>query len=412
MFNKSSEPQLAEQLVFVENQAQDSIKPTVKEAARPSSSGPAADRFTKGALQDAVGQQDRRRSCGTNPNRRQSGRGAQTTSSYPQDGVASMDGCKLNPVPTFVGIDVSKSTWDVHVSPQGRRFSVAADENGLPQMLKELGSAGACLIVLEATGGLERRLAAELIDAGLVVAVVNPRQVRDFARALGRLAKTDRIDAETLALFAEKVQPRPTQKRPEKQAELEALVTRRRQLVGLRTMELARQQQCQTKTTRNSIAKLLKVLDRQIADLDKAITKLIESDEDFRSKRQLLQTVPGVGAGTSATLIAELPELGRLNRQEVSSLAGLAPFNQDSGQFRGQRRIRGGRASIRTALYMAALTAKRCNPTLQRFAERLERAGKPFKVVITACMRKLLVILNQLVREGKGWIASPATVHG
>jgi transposase len=307
-----------------------------------------------------------------------------------------MDG--LAPV-EFVGIDVSKSSWDVHVRPSGRRFSLAANDEGLAELRKELAALGPCLVVVEATGGLERHLVAELIDAGLMVSRVNPRQVRDFARALGRLAKTDRIDAETLSLYAEKVQPRPMQKQPENQAELDALVTRRRQLVGLRSVERVRQHQAPTRATSLSIAKLLRVLDRQIADLDKAIAKLIESDEDFRSKRELLESVPGVGPGTSTTLIAELPELGRLNRQEIASLAGLAPFNHDSGQFRGQRHIRGGRGAVRAALYMAVLTAKRFCPKLRAFAERLERAGKPFKVVMTACMRKLLIILNQVLRQ-------------
>ena len=261
--------------------------------------------------------------------------------------------------------------------------------------------------MLEATGGLERQLVAELIDAGWTVAVVNPRQVRDFAKALGRLAKTDGIDAETLALFAQRVQPRPTQKTPEKQQELDALVTRRRQLVSLRSMEKMRRPQAVHKAASRSIDKVLKVLDQQIAALDKAIARLIEADDDWRAKRDLIESVPGVGPTTSATLVAELPELGRLNRQEIASLAGLAPFNHDSGKFRGQRRIRGGRGALRATLYMAALTAKRCNEKLRSFAERLHRAGKPFKVVITACMRKLLTILNTLVRNGKPWTPHP-----
>jgi transposase len=307
----------------------------------------------------------------------------------------------------FTGIDVSKSSFDIHTRSGGRRFSVATDEEGIARVRKELTALGPCLIVVEATGGLERRLVAELIDAGLTVSVVNPRQVRDFAKAFGQFAKTDRIDAEILSLYAEKVQPRPMQKQPENQAELDALVTRRRQLVGLRSVERTRQHQAYTKATRLSIAKLLRILDRQIADLDKAIAKLIESDDDFRSKRDLLESVTGVGAGTSTTLIAELPELGRLNRQEIASLAGLAPFNHDSGQFRGQRHIRGGRGAVRNALYMAVLTAKRFNPKLRAFAERLTRAGKPFKVMMTACMRKLLIILNQVLRHGEVCITSP-----
>jgi transposase len=318
-----------------------------------------------------------------------------------------MDGPTPNLAPAgFIGIDVSKATFDVHVRPTDRHFSVAANDEGLAELRKEFGELGPCLIVVEATGGLERRLVAELIDAGLMVSRVNPRQVRDLARALGRLAKTDRIDAEVLSLYAEKVQPRPMQKQPEKQAELDALVTRRRQLVGLRSVERVRQHQAPTKATSLSIAKLLRVLDRQIEDLDKAIAKLIESDDDFRSKRELLESVPGVGSGTSSTLIAELPELGRLNRQEIASLAGLAPFNHDSGQFRGQRHIRGGRGAVRAVLYMAVLAAKRFNPKLHAFAERLERAGKPFKVVMTACMRKLLIILNQVLRHGEVCITS------
>jgi transposase len=320
-----------------------------------------------------------------------------------------MDGMVATPVTVFVGIDVSQSRWDVHIRPSGHSFSVMADETGLVQVKEQLLSQGPCLIAVEATGGLQRHLVAELIDAGLTVAVVNPRQVRDFARALGRLAKTDRIDAETLALFAEKVQPRPTQKRPEKQVELDALVVRRRQLVGLRTMERNRLPQAAVKAARRSIEKVLKTLGHQIAGLDEAIAQLIESDDDFRAKCELLQSVPGVGAITSATLVAELPELGRLNRQEIASLAGVAPFNHDSGQLRGKRHIRGGRAHLRAVLYMAAVAARRCNATLRRFAERLERSGKPFKVVITACMRKLLTMLNTMARTATPWITRTTT---
>jgi transposase len=319
-----------------------------------------------------------------------------------------MDGSAIETPQVFIGIDVSKSSWDVHVLPEGRSFTIRVDDGAVERLLDQLGSPEASLIVLEATGGLERKLVVELIDAGWNVAVVNPRQVRDFAKALGRLAKTDRIDAETLAMFAHRVQPRTTQKTPEKQQELESLVTRRRQLVGLRSMERMRKHQTTLKAASRSIDKMLKVLDQQIAALDKAIARLIEADDDWRAKRDLIESVPGVGPTTSATLVAELPELGRLNRQEIASLAGLAPFNHDSGRFRGQRRIRGGRSALRTTLYMAALTAKRCNEKLRTFAERLHKAGKPFKVVITACMRKLLTILNTLVRSGKSWTPHPS----
>lgn len=318
-----------------------------------------------------------------------------------------MDGSANETRQVFIGIDVSKSTWDVHILPEGRAFSIRVDDGAVERLVKQLGSPAASLVVLEATGGLERQLVAELIDAGWTVAAVNPRQARDFAKALGRLAKTDDIDAETLAIFAERMQPRPTQKTPEKQQELDSLVTRRRQLVGLRRMEKMRRQQTVHKTASRSIERVLKLLDKQIAALDKAIAKLIEADDDWRAKRDLIESVPGVGSTTSATLVAELPELGRLNRQEIASLTGLAPFNHDSGKFRGKRRIRGGRGSVRTILYMAALTAKRCNERLRTFAERLHKAGKPFKVVITACMRKLLTILNTLVRDGKPWLPHP-----
>lgn len=319
-----------------------------------------------------------------------------------------MDGSVVKTPQNFIGIDVSQSSWDVHLLPEGRSFSIRVDDGAFERLVKQLGSPEACLVVVEATGGVQRQLVADLLDAGWTVSVVNPRQVRDFAKALGRLAKTDRIDAETLALFAHRVQPRPTQKTPEKQQELDALVTRRRQLISLRSMEKMRRPQAVHKTACRSIDQVVKMLDRQIAALDKSIARLIEADDDWRTKRDLIQSVPGVGPTTSAALVAELPELGRLNRQEIASLAGLAPFNHDSGKFRGQRRIRGGRAAVRTSLYMAALTAMRFNEKIHAFALRLRKAGKPFKVVITACMRKLLTILNIMVRNGTTWTPHPA----
>lgn len=314
-----------------------------------------------------------------------------------------MDGSFVETPSIFVGIDVSQSAWDVHLLPEGRSFTIRVDDGAAQRLLGKLGAPKAALVVLEATGGCERRLVAELIDAGWTVAVVNPRQVRDFAKALGRLAKTDRIDAETLAMFAQRVQPRPTQKTPEKQQELDALVTRRRQLVEVRSMERMRKRQTTFKATGRSIEKLLKVLDQQIAAIEKAIARLIESNDDWRAKRDVIESAPGLGSATSSTLVAELPELGRLNRQEISSLVGVAPMNHDSGSFRGQRHIRGGRSTVRTALYMATLTAMRFNPVLRSFAQRLHKAGKPFKVVITACMRKLLTILNTMVRNATPW---------
>jgi transposase len=304
---------------------------------------------------------------------------------------------------TFVGIDVAKDHFDVAFLPEGTPCTLTQNAAGLRQLVDRLRRRGPCLIVLEATGGYERRLVATLIDAGLAVALVNPRQVRDYARGIGRLAKTDRLDAAVLARFAQEVRPHPLAKTAEKQRELDELVGRRRQLLDLHTAEANRRATSTAKLARQSIDRVLKVLDEQIDRFDQAIAALIESDDDWRQRQQLLRSVPGVGVVTSATLIAELPELGQLNRQEIAALVGLAPFNHDSGKSRGQRSIFGGRASVRNCLYMAALSAKRCNPALRRFAKRLEKAGKRFKVVMTACMRKLLILLNRMVQTNCPW---------
>jgi transposase len=306
-------------------------------------------------------------------------------------------------VSTFVGIDVSKRTWDVCLTPAGKRLKLPADERGIAQLLAALGQAGTCLVVMEATGGLERRLAATLVEAGHTVAVVNPRQVRDFARSIGRLAKTDRLDAQTIAWFAEKMRPRPLEKAPEKQAELDAFVARRRQLIALRTAERNRLEQSPSKAIRKSIQRMLDTLREELADIDAAIAQLIEDHDDWRTRAAVLDSVPGVGKVTSTTLVAELPELGKLNRQVIASLVGVAPLNCDSGQMRGTRAIWGGRARVRSALYMAALSARRHNPLIKRFADRLQAAGKKPKVVLVACMRKLLTILNTMVRTKTPW---------
>lgn len=302
----------------------------------------------------------------------------------------------------FVGIDVAKHSFDVAVLPSQQSASLAYDEAGLRQLLEFLSPRGSCFVVLEATGGLERRLAGELIEAGHQVAVVNPRQVRDFARGRGQLAKTDRLDALVLARFAQQVQPRLTEKASEKQAELAALVTRRRQLQAMAVAESNRRDLASTQA-RRSLDQHLAWLRKEVARIDAAIARLIASDEHWRGQAERLQSVPGVGPTTSAMLVAELPELGNINRREISALVGLAPFNHDSGRLRGKRSIWGGRANVRSALYMAALTAWRCNPLIRAFADRLQRAGKPFKVILTACMRKLLIILNVLAKNRQLW---------
>jgi transposase len=305
--------------------------------------------------------------------------------------------------PHVVGIDVAKHQLDVHQLSDGRHLTLVYDTKGLQQLRKTLPPPNETLVVVEATGGYQRRVVADLADAGYAVAVVNPRQVRDYARGLGRLAKTDRIDAETIARFGAHVRPRPIEQTPAKQAELEALVTRRRQLVELRTAENNRRETAVAKSIRKSIQQVIDLLNKQIERIEKDITELLESNDDFKNKAALLASVPGIGLTTAATLLAELPELGVLNRQQIAALVGVAPFNRDSGRFRGKRSIWGGRSALRSVLYMAALTARRCNPTIRAFAQRLEAQGKHFKVTIVACMRKLLIHLNAMVKNNHHW---------
>jgi transposase len=246
-------------------------------------------------------------------------------------------------------------------------------------------------------------VAAELLEAGFATVVVNPRQVRDFARGLGELAKTDPIDAHVLARFAQIVEPKPRPAASEQQAELAELVTRRRQLVGTLTQESNRAEMARLPRVRRSIEAVRHVLDKQVEQLDEEIAKLIEADETLSRKDKILRSTPGVGPGTSAMLLSHLPEIGQLNRQEVAALAGVAPWDIKSGRWTGQSSIWGGRADVRSMLYMAALTARRCNPTISAFAKRLEAQGKAFKIVITACMRKLLIILNSMLRSQTPW---------
>ena len=304
---------------------------------------------------------------------------------------------------SVVGIDVAKNHCDVKFPKQSRVLTFTYDPPGLESLLEHLAAFADCLIVIEATGGYERRLVGELVAAGHRTAVVNPRQVRDFARASGQLAKTDRIDAHVLALFGERMQPRESEKTSAKQQELQQLVARRRQVVGLHVAESNRLDLTSSKLARKGIRQVLALLEKQRAALDAEIAKLVQSDDDWKAKDQVLQSVPGVGPGTSATLLAELPELGRLNRQKIAALVGLAPFNHDSGKFQGKRSIWGGRRTVRSALYMAALSAYRCNPVFKSFAQRLQQSGKPFKLILTACMRKLLVTLNSMLRENASW---------
>jgi transposase len=305
----------------------------------------------------------------------------------------------------FVGIDVAKSKFDVQFLPTNKRCTLDYDDQGLQRLLAQLPQPGECLIVVEASGGYQRRLVAVLLDAGHRVAVANPRQVRDFARGLGLLAKTDRIDAHVIAQFAQVVRPRECEKPRENQREIEQLVARRRQLVAIRAAEQCRRELVSSKTVNKSLRKVLDLLNKQIKEIEQELSDLLERDDDFQQQASVLTSTPGVGMLTAACLLAEIPELGTLNRQETAALAGVAPFNRDSGTMHGRRAIWGGRHSVRTTLYMAALTAKRCNPTIKAFAQRLADAGKPFKVIMTACMRKLLVILNHMLKTKTTWNA-------
>jgi transposase len=306
-------------------------------------------------------------------------------------------------VQTFVGIDVSKAAWDVYLLPQGQSQRFVLDEAGLSQLLTLLSSVGSCLIVIESSGGYERKLASGLHVAGHRVAIVNPVHVRHFAKGLGWLAKTDRIDAEILARFGKLAEPRITPQCPEKQAELEALVLARRQLIEMRTMETNRLGTLLHQAARRHHEKVLKVLHRQIDELDKNITRMITTDDHWKGRLEQLTSVPSIGQVTGAALLAELPELGQLNRQQITALAGLALFNNDSGQHRGKRSIYGGRAGARQALYMATLTAVRCNAAIKTFYQRLVKLGKPKMVALVAAMRKLLIILNSLIISGTSW---------
>lgn len=304
---------------------------------------------------------------------------------------------------SFVGIDVSKTTLDLRLEPVGESLHVAYDEAGLAEIRQRLLALSPTLIVMEATGGLEVRLASELVACGLPVAVINPRQARDFAKATGQLAKTDRVDATVLAQFARAIRPAC---RPLKEADardLDDLVTRRRQLIAMRVQETLRLGTAGTKPLEKSLKSHIAWLDKRISDLDADLTKRLRSSEAWKAKDDLLRSIPGVGAVTSLTLLAKCPELGHLNRREIAKLTGVAPLAHDSGKHRGRRFIWGGRADVRAVLYMAALSALRCNPAIRVFADRLKQAGKPAKVVIVACMRKLLSIMNSMVKNQTPW---------
>lgn len=310
----------------------------------------------------------------------------------------------MKPIECYVGVDVSKAKLDVATRPGGRS-QFTNDPSGIAALVKTLSPPPA-LVVMEATGGLERPLAFALAAAKIPCAVVNPRQTRDYAKALGRLAKTDGVDAEVLAHFAERIKP-PQWKPPSEQTQrLSALVKRRRQLVEMRVAEY-NQRSTVHSVAAQSIDTSLQRLGEAIDDLDSEISAEIANDKDASARAALLRTVPGVGPVTAATLVALLPELGTLDRRQVAMLIGLAPLANDSGKHRGQRTTWGGRGDVRSVLYMAALAAKRFNPVLRAHYEKLTAAKKPAKVALIACARKLLVILNAMAKAKKEWEDSP-----
>ena len=303
----------------------------------------------------------------------------------------------------FVGVDVSKERLDVAAWPEEQRWSVKTEPEEMERLVEELAALHPEVVVMEATGGLETPLAVLLDAAGVPLAIVNPRPVRDFARSHGWLAKTDRIDAMALARFAESHQVKPQKLPDEKARDLKAMVSRRRQIQKMLTEENNRLKASLSKRVQASIKPVIAALHKQLAKIDQDIDQAIGGSEAWRVKDELLQSVPGVGPVLSHTLISELPELGMLNRKEVAALGGVAPFSQDSGKKHGRRFIWGGRESVRSPLYMATLVATRWNPVIKAHYEQLLSRGKLKKVALVACMRKLLVILNAMMRDQKPW---------
>jgi transposase len=303
----------------------------------------------------------------------------------------------------YVGIDVSKDRLDVALLPAGESFAVGRDSGGLEDLIARLHRVLPTLIVLEATGGYEQVVSAGLAAAGLPVAVVNPRQIRDFARATGKLAKTDRLDALAIARFAQAIKPEPRPLADAQAQMLGELVARRRQVIEMIGMESNRLRQARAKPVKRTIEHLLAALQTELSTLESDLDETIRGTPIWREREELLTSAPGIGDVTARVLLAELPELGQVDRHQVAALAGLAPFNRDSGQWRGERHIQGGRAGVRTALYMPTVVATRHNPVIRALYLRLRAAGKKPKVALTACMRKLLTILNAMLRDGTPW---------
>jgi transposase len=305
----------------------------------------------------------------------------------------------------FIGIDISKDKLDVDVRPEGELMTFANTEDGIFLMTDFIKSKKPELIVLEATGGLEMASLRSLVSAKLPAVCVNPRQVRDFAKAMGILAKTDKIDAHVIARFADSVRPEIRPLKTEETEMLDALNTRRCQLVGMLTAEKNRLA-IAPKWTKNDIQSSIKGLEKQLTKINRDLENLIRKSPHWQRMDKILQSVPGVGPIMSMTILADLPEIGTLNRRQIASLVGVAPMNRDSGKYKGKRTIWGGRARIRSVLYMCVISGIRHNPRIKGFYKRLRNAGKKNKVAITACMRKLMIMLNTMVKNGTCWNAS------
>jgi len=302
----------------------------------------------------------------------------------------------------YVGIDVSKGRLDVAIGEQGEYWDVANDEKGILKLVERLKLVEPALIVLESTGGLEIGALTGLYSAGLKVALVNPGRVREFARSLGLLAKTDKLDARLLARFGEAVKPSETRLPDEQEQHLAGLVGRRRQLLEILVAEQNRLHSTQP-SLKGNVEEHIRWLQDALAKLDQEIQEYVRQSELWKSKSNLMRSVPGVGPVTASTLLGELPELGQLDRKKIAALVGVAPFNNDSGYRRGKRRIKGGRSSVRNVLYMAALSASKYNPILRAFYQQMIKRGKEKKVALTACMRKLLTFLNAIIRDSVPW---------
>ena len=374
--------------------------PASKRSEKPAKRRKAADRLCPGAIVDIVAKRDRRFSAPLNPNSRMNAADAPRHSSSHPQGRDAMQHDLSSPV---AGIDVAKRKLDVFIDTLAERSTLDNNDLSIAALIEKLRNTRVRLVVIEATGRYHRRLAAMLLDAGIPTCVINPQRAREFARAMGKLEKSDPIDAQMLAGFGRRLTPEPDKIQRENQPVLQDLLSRRRALVQIRVAEKNRAHDTLPKLANTQSLRMLRLIEQQIEDLDRAIAKLIEKDDDSHHTSQIIDSVPGIGPDSANALVVDLPELGTLSREQIAKLVGVAPLNCDSGAFKGKRRIKGGRANVRTALYMMAHNAVLWCPRFTRFFEQLTARGKCHKVAMTACMRKLLITLNQMVKTNTPW---------